>query len=684
LIFFVILFKINEFRKYYNLDLLEMINFSFIYTPAKENSFFTDIKTFFAVNVLRYICFSIFIIPLVVSGQGISKSDRLLEKSTALFEQKDYGKAVTLAKRTIEADPGNIRAYLLLADIFHETDSLRNEIFYLREAAELTDSQPLIFYRLGEALYKNGKYTEALDAVNKFISKESDSRLQTKATILKTQCEFAADAVKKPVRFSPENLGDHINTQNDEYWPSLTVDSKMLVFTRLLPVTNHTGLKQEDFYMSESDSAGWKPAHPMTGLNSPMNEGAQFISSDGKLLFFTLCNHRNGYGSCDIWFSVLRNNQWSVPQNAGEMVNTPGWEGQPSFSAFGNFLYFSSTRQGGKGNKDIWRIHLKGWSREGIPEWSDLINLGDSINTPGDEISPFIHPNGKDLYFSSDYWPGFGGYDLFHTIEKDNNTWTKPANLGYPVNSPGNEQGLVIDRTGKTAYFSTNREQKGNMDIYRFETDEEFRPEAVTYLRGKVINSRTGMPVAARVEIKGSNKEQPLDIKTEADENGVFLITLPPDRDLSFTVNKEGYLFYSERFVFAENSSTKLPVERLIKLEPAEVQSLVNLYNIFFATNEYEILPESEPELNSLLGFLKDNPSLSVEIGGHTDNVGSVEFNRQLSEKRANSVRQYLLDKGIEPQRLTAKGYGLELPVASNDSEEVRARNRRTTIRIIN
>jgi outer membrane protein OmpA-like peptidoglycan-associated protein len=638
--------------------------------------------TLIVLKIFRYIGFFLWICPLVVSGQGISKSRKLLEKSTVLYEQGYYEKASLLAKRILVDDPGNIQAYLLLADIFHETDSLQSEINSLQHAAQLPGVQTLVWYRLAEALYKNGSYADAFHAINKFLSTDSNSALQAKAALLKTRCGFAASAIEKPVKFTPQNLGKSVNTPYDEYWPSLTVDGNTLVFTRLLPVPDHPGMKQEDFYMSGSDSAGWKPALPVTGLNSPGNEGAQTISSDGKILFFTLCNHPGGFGSCDIWFSLLQNNTWSEPRNAGEMINTPGWEGQPSYSAFGNFLYFSSARQGGKGNRDIWRIHLKGWSTDGIPEWHDLINLGDSINTPGEEISPFIHPNGKDLYFSSDYWPGFGGYDLFHSVEKANGTWTKAENIGYPVNSRGNEQGLIIDRTGKTAYFSTNREQKGNMDIYSFETDEEFRPEAVTYIRGKVINARTGIPVAAMVEIRGSDKEKPIDLKIQADENGVFLITLPPDQDLSFSVNQKGFLFYSERFVFSESSSASLPVERLVRLEPVETQSLINLYNIFFATNEYAILPESEPELNTLWNFLNDNPNLAVEIGGHTDNIGSAEFNLQLSEKRANSVRQYLLDKGIGLQRLTAKGYGMEQPVAPNDSEEGRARNRRTTMKI--
>jgi outer membrane protein OmpA-like peptidoglycan-associated protein len=351
-------------------------------------------------------------------------------------------------------------------------------------------------------------------------------------------------------------------------------------------------------------------------------------------------------------------------------------------SAFGDRLYFSSERPGGKGKKDIWVIGLKEWKPDGTSLWGELLNLGDSINTPGDEISPFIHPGTKDLYFSSDDLPGFGGLDLFHSRLKENGEWSRAENLGWPVNSPGNEQGFVIDRTGTTAYFSTDREKRGNMDIYMFETDESFRPKPVTYVRGKVISDGTGMPVPALVEVTAEDISGPTGTSIRADERGIFLLTLPPDRDLLFTVNEKGYLFYTERVRLSSLSSAASPLERVISLIPAETGTSLDLYNIYFQTNEHTILPESIPELQILLHFLSDHPGLSVEIGGHTDNTGTREFNRTLSEKRAASVKQYLVEGGISENRLTSKGYGFDQPVATNDTEEGRARNRRTTMKI--
>jgi outer membrane protein OmpA-like peptidoglycan-associated protein len=220
------------------------------------------------------------------------------------------------------------------------------------------------------------------------------------------------------------------------------------------------------------------------------------------------------------------------------------------------------------------------------------------------------------------------------------------------------------------------------MDIYHFQTDTPFRPEPVTYIRGKVTSAKTGTPVPALVEVSGSEKVNPFHVRIRADEKGVFLITLPPYQDVSFTINEKGFLFYSEQFRFPGHSTALEPIERQISLSPAEPGKSIDLYNIFFATNEYALLPESEPELKTVVEFLKQNPSLSAEIGGHTDNTGTPAFNLDLSEKRARSVQKYLTNNGIQPDRLIAKGYGMSFPVALNESEEGRSKNRRTTLKI--
>jgi outer membrane protein OmpA-like peptidoglycan-associated protein len=635
------------------------------------------------MDLFLKIVFFILFMPVLGSGQSLTKQEKIYNKALDAYQAGNYPEALLQAQKVLTLNPGHLATTLLMADIYHDTDKSSEEITWLKKASGMPGVPVIVYYRLADVCFRTGIYSEALESVQHLEGQTIPHNLQDKVNRLKTNCEFAVEAVKKPVLFKPEKLDPHINSENDEYWPSLTVDDNTLVFTRLVKMNGNSLLKQEDFYTSTRDSAGWKPAVPLSDLNSPQNEGAQSVSADGKLLFFTLCNHPDGFGSCDIWFSKLENGRWSAPKNVGEPVNTPGWEGQPSFSAFGDFLYFSSSRQGGKGKKDIWRATLNSWNSFGMPEWGELTNLGDSINTPGEEISPFIHSNGRDLYFSSDYWPGFGGLDLFHSRLKETGQWTKAANLGYPVNSSGNEQGMIIDRTGMTAYFATSRNREGNMDIYRFMTDAPFRPEPVTYIRGNVTNAKNGAPVSALVEVTGSEKTCPFHCTVRADEKGTFLITLPSEQELSFTLNEKGYLFYSEQFRFPGHSTPLEPLERQISLVPAEPGKSIDLYNIFFATNEFALLPESEPELKTMVTFLMQNPSLTVEIGGHTDNTGSPAFNLSLSGKRARSVMEYLLKNGIQPGRLNSHGYGMDFPVASNDTEDGRSKNRRTTLKIV-
>jgi outer membrane protein OmpA-like peptidoglycan-associated protein len=633
-------------------------------------------------RVIRAILLLFLMLPVFAVAQSRTKSAKLMDKARDAFMKRNYQEAIVTAKKVLVSDAENAGAALLLADVYHDLDSAESEIVYLEFARKRGSTTPLLLFRLGEASYKTGRYEEASSWLQRYLQHEPQGNIRARAEKLATHAAFAAGAVNHPRPYNPHNLGPFVNSREDEYWPSLTVDGSMLVFTRLLPPLQGS-LKQEDFFVCRSDTSGWTTAEPLTTLNSPLNEGAQSISADGRLLFFTLCNHPGGFGSCDIWYSRYENGTWTKPANAGSKVNTGGWEGQPALSAFGNELYFSSNRPGGSGKKDLWKILLTGWSAEGLPLWGELNNLGDSINTVGDEISPFIHPNGKDFFFSSDEWPGFGGFDLFHSRIGPLAKPGKPTNLGYPLNSSGNEQGMVIDRTGIKAYLSSNRNPADGMDIYEFELDQELRPEAVSFFRGKIVSSNTGLPVRSSVHLDGVSANEQFSYRVMSDHKGEFLLTLPLNTALNISVNEPGYLFYSESFFLEGASSALQPVERVISLVPVEPGSTVDLYNIFFDTGSYEILPESEPELRTLLAFILKNPSLQIEIQGHTDNIGTADYNKTLSERRADAVRKYLSGKGSDPARITIKGYGMERPVASNDTEEGRSRNRRTTMMIV-
>lgn len=624
-------------------------------------------------------------------GQSYSTHDK---KAIKLFEQAKlannnnlYSKSLQLLKECIALDSTFQEAYLLNSDIYQELDSISLQIKSLETALRINPSKyPKLHYSLGNAFYRSGLYQKAVDSYTKYLDTAgSNAAFASKARLNMEKCTAAVNLIKHPVPFVAKNMGAAINSPDDDYWPSLTVDGKTIIFTRLLGSSSKSGkgrsMAQEDFYTSQFIDDQWQQSVPLTSINTSDNEGAQSISSDGKLLFFTACNRSDGFGSCDIYFSRNKGGYWSVPQNVGQPVNSPAWESQPSISANGESLYFVSSRKGGKGGMDIWKCNLLGFSESGSPVWSNAVNVGDSINTPGNENSPFIHPDNKTLYFASDYWPGLGGFDIFYCKRTDSG-WSKPHNIGYPINSYKDEQGLVVDASGKNAYYSSDRPGSQRMDIYSFELYKGARPTPVSYVKGKVIDGDTGEPLCAKVELIDLNDSISL-IKGESCwDKGEFLMCLPLGKEYAFTVSKEGYLFYSENFQLKEKMEFIDPYILEIKLKKIEIGGSVVLRNVFFDTGSYELLPESKSELKRLIDFLITNKSLNIELEGHTDNVGSEEMNLNLSELRAKEVYKYCIAKGIEESRMIFKGYGYSQPIASNNTPEGRALNRRTEFKI--
>ena len=614
-------------------------------------------------------------------AQGDRRAGRWFQQARQYYSLQQYQEAIETCDRILERDSGYVDAYLLMADIFRETRQVSQEFDYLEIASEWI-SRPLIFFRLGEAGFSLGKYEQALFAYRKYLDLASPGSKRVLEAERKIEnCRFAMDAMKHPVKFQPQPLSEQVNSEFDEYWPSLTIDGARLVFTRLLQVPGQ--LRQEDFYTSELDSLGWSLAQALTELNTPENEGAQSISADGRMLFFTACNRVGGMGSCDIYYSLKKGDRWGSPVNLGAPVNSGAWEAQPSLSSDGETLFFTSNRPGGKGEKDIWFTRLLKMEENGRLKWSEPINAGDSINSPGNEISPFVHASNKSLYFASDFHTGMGGYDLFMASISQDSVFSWPVNLGYPVNTFNNEQGIFISTSGETAFFSSTRNRDQGLDIFTFKLDESIRPEPATYVRAKVTDASTRSPVQAQIQLDDltRGKDQ---VRTETtDSSGELLLCLPAGADYAFSVSKQGYLFYSDIFRLAEHREFLDPYHLDIELMPVQVGAEMNLYNIYFETDSFAILPPSEPELMRLVRFLNTNPGLSVEVQGHTDNTGISSRNQTLSELRAQSVVRYLVEKGISKNRLKSEGYGENRPVAGNDTPEGRQLNRRTTIRIL-
>ena len=423
----------------------------------------------------------------------------------------------------------------------------------------------------------------------------------------------------------------------------------------------------------------WKPAKSLPGdINTNLNEGAQNISQDGEWLIFTGCNFPEGFGSCDLYISYLTNQGWSAPENLGENINTEAWESAPGLSPDKRDLYFASNRPGGMGKSDIYVCH-----RNPDGSWSAPENAGPEINTPGNESCPFIHADNQTLYFTSDGHTGYGGDDLFLVKKLPGNKWEKAINLGYPINTIENEGSLVIASDGKTAYYASDRsDSKGGLDLYTFELRSDVRPSRTLWVKGKVFDAKTRKGLPSAVELTDLSTHEVLS-KVQTDETGSYLVTLPIGKNYAFNVNRKGYLFYSENFPLSDHvPDSTYNID--IPLEPLLANATVILKNIFFDVNRYELKPESSTELDNIVELLKENPTLKIQISGHTDNVGKPADNLKLSNNRAAAVINYLVSKGIDAKRLSSKGWGETKPLADNTSEEGRAENRRTEMKVMN
>ena len=316
--------------------------------------------------------------------------------------------------------------------------------------------------------------------------------------------------------------------------------------------------------------------------------------------------------------------------------------------------------------------------------WSFPVNLGANLNTPGNEQSPFIHPDNQSIYFSSEGHSNMGKGDIFISRQDSNKQWIPALNLGYPINTWNNEVGLFVNAAGDMAYYSSDRLKDRGLDIYEFPLYTEARPIPVSYMKGRVFNARTWKGIEATFQLIDLQTGDLVMESSSAPEEGDFLVSLPAGRNYALNVSKPGYLFYSDNFSFAGVYKLSDPFLKDVPLSPISAGEKVILRNVFYAFDSYEVQSESEAELGIVIEFMNLNPNIKIEISGHTDNVGNDQYNQLLSEKRARSVVDYLAAKGIHTDRLSFKGYGSSMPIAANDTEEGRSTNRRTELRIVN
>ncbi|TDH21302.1 flagellar motor protein MotB [Segetibacter sp. 3557_3] len=603
----------------------------------------------------------------------------MYERAVVKLRDGEIREAIPMLKKAFEMDNKYADAILSLAGAYGELKDYQSAITHYEQGRQM-DTSYFRYYYLPYSinLAGLGKFDQALDAINRFLTIPQLNERSTKSgQYRKRNYEFGVNYAKKKNTpsyvFAPRNLGDSVNSPRSEYYPSITINDSMFVFTR-----RGEGFR-EDFYEStiQPDKTYSRAKLIQGDINLEPSKGAINISQDGEWLLFAGYNFPGGLGDFDLYTSYYTPTGWSDAVNMGRAINSDFWDSSPSLSPDKKALYFSSNRPGGYGGKDLYVSY-----RQPNGRWSQAANMGPNINTPGDELAPFIHADNATLYFTSDGLPGYGNSDIYLCRKGPDNSWSIPENLGYPINTIESEGSLFVAADGKTAFYSSDRsDSRGALDLYTFELREDVRPARTLFVQGKVFDKKTGKGIPSTVELVDNSNQQSV-TKVQTDETGNYFMTLPVGKDYTFSVNRKGYLFFSELYPLS-NRAADSTYKKDIPLMAVELNASVILKNILFETNSARLQNISLVELNRLLQLMEENPTVKVQINGHTDNVGKPADNLALSTSRAKSVVDYLTSKGVDPKRLSFKGLGATKPIADNKTEEGRAQNRRTEFVII-
>ena len=638
--------------------------------------------------------FLLFFLILSLPSQGqktaytYAQADKKIQQSFRDINQQlqkgQVQEALKALVRLQKREPLFLNPYWTLSDVYRSQGQLNQALQSLEQSFQLApDVEPRLYLVAGSLCLELQDYNKAQTHLNKLLS-YSDLRDETRNLGEKrlAEAKFRPQALANPLPYQPKNLGPKVNSSGREYFPSLTADENWLIFTVQVD-TSRRG--QEDLYFSRRDEQGiWQERQALPNINTSENEAAQSISANGRFLVFTVCNRPGDMGSCDLYYSELHQGQWSKPRNLGPPINSPAWESQPSLSPNGEELIFTRGGAGGRGSRNLFSSR-----RQTDGSWSEPQAL--NINTPYNESGPCLHPDGQTLYFASDGYVGMGDLDLFVSRRQADGLWGPPENLGYPINTAGREEALSVSFDGQTAYIAAQRpEGYGSLDIYSFEMPPAHQPKKLSYVRFKVIHAQTKQSLQAEIKMQIGQEQK----RNSTLADGSLLLPLVQGQSYALQIEKTGFVFYSERFEWQENSTKQEPIEVEIPLQPlpekikkpekpkGQAQPIV-LKNVFFATGSAALLPSSANELQELQKLLEQRPDLNIELRGHTDNEGEAQANLDLSKRRAEAVKHYLVERGIKAERLSTQGYGQTLPIAPNDSPEGRQKNRRTEFLIL-
>lgn len=638
------------------------------------------------------------VMATMVFGQN-KKDIKTYETAVILMNEGKYKEALPLLKGLVSTNKEFVDASWSLAELYGRMCDDEKQIATLVKVAnpKLPRYHNSVM-RLAAAYHSLCDYNNAIKTYQIIPPTESTYYKRAQAAI--KECEDALELKEEPVPFNFRNMGTAINTEFDEYWPSLTADEGYFSMTRKL--NKKQGQSEfgrgihEDIYLSKRSGSDWGTALNVgNAVNTIGNEGAQSISLDGRYLFFVACDRAVGLGGCDIYYSIHEGDKWSPAINCGSPVNTRFWETSPSLSPTGDELYFASTRPGGQGKCDIWKCKVT-IQQDGKLAFSAPVNLGPTVNTKEDELSPFIHADNQTLYYSSKGMKGLGNYDIYVTYKDGKGGWTQPKNIGYPINTCRDETGFVVNAWGDKAYFSSDGQEKNwkGREIYELTLAEGNAKPAkqMKFATGKILDAEKKQPIQASIDVYGLKSNKTIFRSVSDKSNGEFIACVPSDEEYGVNVSKKGYLFFSENSdengTIVKQNTTKntkkvdLTKNDKVELEKIEVGKKITLKNIFFDFDKATLKRESHFELDRCAQFMKENPTVKIKLCGHTDAKGSKEYNMTLSDNRAKAAYDYLVKKGVPPTRLEYQGFGAEQPIADNRTDEGRAQNRRTEILI--
>ena len=638
-----------------------------------------SILTYFYRTFFTALLGCIFLLPSqgqIPLSSTNKKALNAYEKGNQFLKERNIEKAFGEFEEAIERDKLFAEPYFQLGRLYEQNRQFGNAILNYEKAVnaqEKTSVTEIAAQQVGQLYLRKGDYQKALVFLEKGIGAVTASN-QKRYKIQIENCKFALESINKPLTINPLELPKSVNRFQSQYFPVLTADRGTLIYTG-----NQDS--DENLYVTSIKDKVWtEPVSISDKINTTQNEGTASISADGRTLVFTSCGGRKGFGSCDLFISYKQGDDWTSPQNLGLNINSGEWESQPSLSADGRTLYFVSDRKGSLGKRDIWVSKL-----DSTNMWAKAINVGSPVNTTEDDLSPFIHANGKTLFFASEGHVGMGGLDLYFT-ENQQDKWKTPENLGYPLNTFEDQVALFITADAKKAYYSLERDQEDKYrraKIVEIEVPASLQAKfkATSFLKGIVYDSQTKQKLQADIElISLKNNELLSKISSDA-QTGTYTSVLTNGGEYAIFVSKKGYFFKSLNFDFSD----KIGLDKIldIPLEPIKKEAKEILNNIFFDTAKWDLKSESIAELDKLASLWKANPDLPIEISGHTDDVGKDADNLLLSQKRAKAVVDYLAQKGVNILKIKAEGYGKTLPYLPNSSDENRKLNRRIEVKFL-